>query len=237
MAACAGCIFLVDNSPGGDQFSDACAVAVPATTCGTCIDTACDTQLSACCGDGTCRNVLSAIDECSEGGSCVVDTSTTIEADLEECIAAQCPACQIAPASVYDAGVYCSQDLPQGWCSCSTESIFGQATTRCDATTFADGMCCADSAWPSAGNCTCATISCSSDDTGGCRCSFNLGLSSVSSCNQGLGPCCASSDQCTCNSTNSSSCDSFSSPVSDCDTPSAVACNVGQHVVSNCSAL
>ncbi len=230
-SAGAGCVLIVDHSPSGDSFSSTCAVADPSTTCGTCIDNACGAQLDACCADTTCRTVLSSVDSCSEAGSCIVDTTGTAASALESCIAVQCPSCQVLPATVYDAGIYCSDDLTMGWCQCSTESILGQATTRCDQTTIPGGICCADQTWPSSGTCTCGTISCSSQ-TDSCSCSFNLGITSIS-CNQsGGGFCCATAYDCTCGST---PCDSNATPVSDCDVPSSIACPSGQHVISNCS--
>ncbi len=232
----ASCLLLVDQSPSGDQFSQACGLANATTTCGACMTQSCAAELTACCGDVTCRGVLAQVDQCAEAGTCVFDMTLASASALGKCIDSKCPACSAEPASAFDGGgqTYCSVGSSQTSCSCTNGYGLSNAT-RCDVTTVPNAVCCADKSWPSAGtSCTCGTVQCEAFTTSGdCSCSPSS-VGNAQHCNTSFdGVCCTSDGFCNCSST-ATDCGSQPS-VGDCSTPDAVGCSTGQVRVNNCS--
>jgi len=223
-----GCILLVDSSPTGDQFSTACGVSDGATACGSCMTQNCANELTACCADTSCRSVLSAIDACADAGTCIVDTTNAAAAALVKCVDG-CSACSAMPATPLDAGtaIACYTDTHS--CNCSAGS--SQNATRCDLTTVPNAVCCADLDYPAANtSCSCAQVRCDLSVTGDCMCSTSAS-GNTTTCNSGT--CCANYGFCTCDQ--STSCSTYTSPVSTCGVPSSISCLSSQKRVNNCS--
>jgi len=229
----ASCIFLVDQSPSGDQFTQACGLASATTTCGACMTQSCAAELTACCTDTTCRDVLAQVDQCAEAGACVFDMSSAAAAALGKCIDAKCTACSAEPANAFDGGqVYCGFGSSTTSCQCSSGEGFTNAT-RCDVTSMPNAICCADTIWPNAGSsCTCSSVTCTSY---GDSCTCGPNEPGNASCNTNVGICCANQGFCSCDSA-ATQCSSGTTSVSDCSLPDVVGCGTSQVRVNNCSA-
>jgi hypothetical protein len=233
----ARCILFVDSSPTGDQFSQTCGIANPTTACGMCMTNTCAAQLTACCGDPSCRTALGDVDECSEAGSCIFDMTSTTGASLGQCINT-CTSCNAEPATVIEAGaqIECTTDTANQDCDCI--SGLGESnTSRCDVTTFSNAFCCADNTWPAAGtSCSCSPVGCTAYTAGNCTCGAALSSNNTSSCNSGVGLCCGLDGTCSCDP-NANTCDDLGggTQVLDCTLATHIGCSQGQHPVSNCS--
>jgi len=225
------CVLLVDQSPSGDQFSTQCAVADPTSACGHCLTAQCSDEIASCCGDEACRFALSAIDTCSDAGTCLFDMSGAAGA-VGQCIQTKCNGvCDAVDAGQSEGGGNVECFVSDHFCSC--DNSFGTNGTTCDVATHTNSVCCADLEWPTGTDtlCECDQIGCS-DDGVACDCQPQSSVGDTTSCNTSAwGVCCLSQNYCSCGI----DCNSAQTPVEDCTKASLYQCASGRRVVPSCS--
>jgi hypothetical protein len=260
MAMQPACIFFVGD-PGPLQ-SKRCGfkgdVGPSATSCGSCIASSCQSAVDACCASSSCQGDLNYLDSCAGSGdstACytlmtqdvVFNDPSGAFATLGSCVQQNC-ASKCTGSS--DAGLALDTNGPATGvtCSGSSQSCFcsepsqGPAGPSCTASQFNNGVCCAQTGYPSNfATCTCAPYACGNDGVGDCYCSANpediVDMSPTLSCDDGGGGVCCINNEglCAC-SASTPSCTGTSSKVSVCS-PSAGAgpCGVIQTQFATCS--
>jgi hypothetical protein len=230
LGALSGCILFVnDNQPYGK----ACKFQGSDTACGRCVATTCASQLDACCGDKSCEEQLTWLDECvstADSISCEVLASTA--PDLVACLEQECSACPGADGGAGgggDGAVSPSCSTYDAYCICVVDGVPGGGS--CTPETVSPGLCCADSSYPAADtSCTCETFSCTTTSDGA-DCSLSetsTGLSSYSG-----NVCCSTGSSCYC-SDSLDACDGDETQVAEC-TVDSVRCPSGETDVTSCS--
>jgi hypothetical protein len=252
VAVTPACILFAGGASGLE--TSACTFQGQDTQCGGCVVLYCQTEVNACCDDATCSGGLSYLDGCAsdDGSSCYVleeggqFSGSPFFASLGACIQKNCSMCSTSVVPGLDAsldtgfgtmGIVC--DTYSQTCTCEVE-IDPTSSSTCTASTFKNGICCADINWPASyTSCTCSEFSCT-DTSGDCFCTPTYDPSSSqdpSVCAESTGTTCctdtAGDGQCTCYQ--DGTCDSSSQyEVSEC-TPQNTGCGAGQMVVDSCT--
>lgn len=239
-AATTGCFLLIDDVQGG--LGNACHVAGETSACGSCIVKSCGAELNACCGDAACQKVLDQVDACSVSGKCGLDlTDTGAQGKLALCLSSACgAACKVSSTNyLSDCSTGSYNGIGTNECSCQGQ---GKATpVECDATTFANALCCADAYYPQMGkSCSCVEVGCAGVSDG-CACAPSDSVyypgDALKSCDGvAHNVCCASSIDRACRCyDNRSACDQYSEvEVASCGIGS-FGCTSNRSIVSNCS--
>jgi hypothetical protein len=132
-------------------------------------------------------------------------------------------------AATADGGPLQCRKLGGYACTCDAPHPDKLTGVACDESVGPSAVCCADTAWPSAGTCSCMTASCNRPAGGGCSCSLGV---DGDSCNDGTVCCVSPQGQCLC-TYGATTCFRGYRTVAAC-TGEAIGCGVGKKKVPSC---